>query len=205
MILASFRRTQSRILEEYAILLSITRKRISRKDITQRTVCEALGTRFFTLLELLIPEGIKVEIGERVYVGKGFRMKVEAVLRILNYEELSNVARTELRPQVVNIVKSEEQYFVNFFNNSIPVNIRLHELALIPGIGKKTMWKILEERKRAPFESFEDISKRADLKDPVDCLVERIMEELTSDVKHPLFVAKPIKKIYPRYALRASQ
>ena len=94
-------------------------------------------------------------------------------------------SRIELEYAIKDIVISREEEFVNFFNNSGPVNTRLHQLELIPGIGKKYMWEIIEEREKKPFESFEDISERVpSLSDPVGMLVNRVKQELdTTTVK----------------------
>ncbi|MEM1989229.1 MAG: DUF655 domain-containing protein, partial [Candidatus Bathyarchaeia archaeon] len=77
---------------------------------------------------------------------------------------------------------------VNFFNTSKPVTPRMHSLELIPGIGKKYMWKIIEERGKKPFESFQDLQRRTGVPNPVKLIVKRIIEELSSsDCKYRLF------------------
>ena len=63
----------------------------------------------------------------------------------------------------------------------------MHALELIPGIGKKLMWQILEERERRPFESFEDLQRRVNIPDPVKLLTRRILRELSEDEKYFLF------------------
>ena len=45
------------------------------------------------------------------------------------------------------IIVLREQDFVLFFNKSISITPKLHMLHLLPGIGKKLMWEILEERR----------------------------------------------------------
>ena len=42
---------------------------------------------------------------------------------------------------------------IEFFNKAAPLTTRMHQLELLPGLGKKHMWEIIEERKDKPFES----------------------------------------------------
>jgi putative nucleotide binding protein len=79
---------------------------------------------------------------------------------------------------------------VDFYNDAQPITLQLHQLNLLPGIGKKLRNNILEERKRGPFESFEDLGSRVSgLHNPKEVLVERILEELREeDLKYRTFV-----------------
>jgi len=65
-------------------------------------------------------------------------------------------------------------------------------LELLPGLGKKTMWAILEERKKGPFKSFEDLGKRIPtIHHPEKLLAKRIeMEIANPGEKYHLFVAR---------------
>jgi putative nucleotide binding protein len=58
------------------------------------------------------------------------------------------------------------------------------------------MWDIINERKKEPFKSFEDIKKRIKLMpDPINSIVKRIMEELENgNVRYRLFVAGPVRR-----------
>ena len=65
----------------------------------------------------------------------------------------------------------------------------MHQIELLPGLGKKHMWEIIEARKTAPFKDFEDIKKRVKLMpDPKKIIINRIISEITGDEKHHLFV-----------------
>jgi putative nucleotide binding protein len=100
---------------------------------------------------------------------------------------LTASAKAEL-PSVINrIVLNRENWFVNFFNTARAVTPRMHALELVPGIGKKYMWQVINERTRKPFESFEDLQKRTELPNPVKLITKRVMEELEGDSKYRLF------------------
>ncbi|EQD68094.1 protein containing DUF655 [mine drainage metagenome] len=80
--------------------------------------------------------------------------------------------------------------FLRFFNEAPAVSRRFHLLELLPGIGKKTMQQIVDERKRAPFSSFDEMEQRLHLKSPELLIVGRIEEELRGvPDKYRLFVA----------------
>jgi putative nucleotide binding protein len=65
---------------------------------------------------------------------------------------------------------------------------RLHALELIPGIGKTFMKQIVNERERKKFESFQELSKRVGVRDPVNLVARRIVEELSGGSRISLFV-----------------
>ena len=64
----------------------------------------------------------------------------------------------------------------------------MHQLELLPGLGKKHMWEIIDERKFEPFKSFEDIKKRIKLMpDPKKIIINRILKEILGNEKHHIF------------------
>ena len=65
----------------------------------------------------------------------------------------------------------------------------MHQLELLPGLGKKHMWQILDERKEKLFEDFNDVKKRIKLMpDPQKIIIKRILKELEGKEKHRVFV-----------------
>lgn len=170
-------------------------------------VVQLIGDKHFTLMDATPRPGAEFEILERVYVGpdEELRVKVQRVFTDIEYGDLTAFARDTLRQAVEEIVKNREREFVEFFNIAGPISLRFHSLELLPGVGKKTVARILEQREHRRFESFEDIRERTHL-DPVKVLVERILEELAGDQKYYLFVRPPkreaegpVPPIYLRY------
>ena len=147
-----------------------------------------IGEKTFSLLEVVLKEGEFVAIQDRLYIGPGKRDKVKYIKRRLRIDELSQSARAELEYAIQEIVKQREKEFVEFFNTAKPITPRRHELELIPGIGKRLMQRILEEREREPFKSFEDIEKRTGIKNVAEAIAKRIIIELLGKDKHYLFV-----------------
>ena len=153
-------------------------------------IAQAVGKKNFTLLELVPRRGIKLDVGEEVYIGEGKRDKVYYILGKLDYAKISESGKKFFEEFVEKRVMEDEKKFVDFFNTSQAINTRLHQLELIPGFGKKHTQAILDERKEKPFESFEDLKKRiSNLPDPRTAIVKRIVEELKGEERHLLFVS----------------
>lgn len=152
-------------------------------------LAQVIGEKYFTLLELSVRKEKSPLVMDRLYIGKGERDVVNRIKRKLKFEELTPSAKKELPFVVENIVRQREAEFVDFFNKAEPITTKMHQLELLPGVGKKTMWAILEERKREPFKSFEDISKRVKGVQPVKLVVSRIIYEIQNPTaKYHLFV-----------------
>ena len=129
-----------------------------------------------------------------MYIGKEIEMRAEVlhVKRRVGYEELTTAAQKELPFVVQETVKEKEDKFVDFFNRAQAITTRFHMLELLPGLGKKTMWAILEERKKGPFKSFEDLAKRVSaIRHPDKLIAKRIeMEIANPGEKYHIFVAR---------------
>jgi len=164
----------------------------------RRPVAYGVGESQFTLLELIPKTSATISIGERVYVGKELdkREKIAKVKGRIRYEDLTPTAHGELLYVLIDIVKKNEDRFIRFFNEAPPITTRFHSLELLPGLGKKTMLEIIEERKREPFKSFEDISKRVkSIHHPEKLIAKRILEELQDPAqKYRLFTRPPFVK-----------
>lgn len=182
---------QSRRYEEYAYVLDFTlRGRSTTVRGREGVIVTAIGESRLTLLEILGTPNSNFEIASKVYIGKEGRTNVDLVLGKLTYEKLSNTARQELAGVVEMIVQNNERYFINYLNNAQPLTPRIHALDLIPGIGKMFIKTMLAERDKKQFESYEDLQERVGLKDPVQQISKRIMEEIIGDARMNLFVKK---------------
>src|SRR4030066_1417910 len=148
---------------------------------------QCVGEEFFSLLEALVKEGLALKPGDKVYVGKESRDEVTYIIGRVGFEELTGAAKAELPGVITRIVLNREEWFVNFFNTARAVTPRMHALELIPGIGKKYMWQVINERERRAFESYEDLQKRTELPRPVKVLTRRVMEEVQGDSKARCF------------------
>lgn len=161
-----------------------------RPQYQKPPIAFALGVEEFRLFEVTLEEDVSLTITDRFDADRASDSVTS--VRELDYEDLSTGAQAELEHAIRAIVEDDPQRFVDFYNDAQPITLRLHQLNLLPGIGKKLRNNILEERKRGPFESFEDLEERVSgLHSPKEVLVERIQEELREDdLKYRTFVRR---------------
>jgi len=162
-----------------------------RPAYQKSALAHAIGEATLGLYELTLAEDAEISIGDRVRIDPDADGRVTRA-REVDYDELSRGATQELEYAVAELIDANEERFVNFYNGAQPITLRLHQLNLLPGIGKKLRNKIIDERKRAPFEDFEDLADRVGgLHRPKEVLVERIIEELRDeDLKYKTFVGR---------------
>lgn len=157
----------------------------SRPQYQKEALAYAVGVDSFKLFELTLTDEADVGIVDRVDIDSEI---IDAV-REIEYDELSNSAVSELEYAIEAIIEADEQRFVDFYNDAQPITLRLHQLNLLPGIGKKLRNKIIDKRKRQPFESFDDLADRVGgLHDPKGVIAERILDEIRDeDLKYKIF------------------
>ncbi|MBD3249260.1 DUF655 domain-containing protein [Candidatus Woesearchaeota archaeon] len=161
----------------------------TRPSYQKSPIAQAVGKEHFALLELVPKKGVFLQPYEEVYIGEGKREKIHHIVGKLPIDKITSTAKGELEFVIKDLIDKNENKFVEFFNNAQPMTTRRHQLELLPGLGKKHMWEIIEERKDKPFESFADIKKRVKLMpDPEKAIIKRIMQELQGKEKHFLFV-----------------
>ena len=179
--------------EETAIVLDFLPKGKSSAHKPE-PLAQVLGKRFFTLLEVVPKADLKIM--EEVSIGKEERDKIEFIKKRVTYKELTSTSVAEINKAIEKIIHDDNQRFLDFFNKSGSISIRMHQLELLPGLGKKHMLDLLDERKKKPFESFEDIEKRIKLMpNPVQTIVKRILMELQEDdLKHYIFARPPYQE-----------
>src|SRR3989344_4823956 len=143
--------------EEYAIVLDFLPHGYpfdSRPMHKKTPIAQAIGKDHFILLELVPKKGQFLQPYQEVYMGEGKRDHIHHILGKIPLSKLTHIAKGELHYIVKEIVEKNEKRFVDFFNSAGPINTRRHQIELLPGIGKKHMWEIIEKRKEKPFESF---------------------------------------------------
>ena len=173
--------------EEYAVVLDV----YSPSQFKDEINVQAIGTTLFTLLELAPKPGVSIKMGDKVYIGDGKRDEIQFIKRAIWPDKLTSDANAELEYVIYDIVKEKEEQFVSFFNNIGAITIRKHALELIPGVGKKYLKQILEQRDDKFFENFEDIEKRCSfLGDPIKAITTRIIKEMNDQEDFKLFVRK---------------
>ena len=152
-------------------------------------IAQAIGTKGFTLLQLVPRRGVKLEVDEEVYIGEGKRDKIYYILGKIPENRLTETAKERLHNFIEKEIAKDETRFVDFFNVAEAINTRLHQFELLPGFGKKHTEAILEQRNKKPFESLDDLKKRvANLPDPRRAIEKRLVEEITGKERYILFM-----------------
>ena len=156
----------------------------------------SVGENELKIFELMPKPNVKFEICERVYIGKNMekREKIAHVKRRIRYSELTKNAQAELIYALIDIVNADEKKFVDFYNNASPITTRYHSLELLPGLGKKTLKSILDERKKMLFTSFKDISVRTSIKQPERYIAKRMELELSDETQKYYLFVRPSKR-----------
>jgi putative nucleotide binding protein len=177
--------------DDWAIVLEFLQHGRTTMDRSQ-PVAQVIGEDYFSLLEVIVREDAAMKLEERVYIGDGKRDKVKYIRGRIEPKDLTAAAKDELPEIIDKIIKNKPQRFVDFFNRSGPLTTRMHSMELLPGIGKKHLWAIIDARKEKPFDSFADMRKRVPLlPDPEKLIVRRVMAELDGTDRYTIFVLKP--------------
>ncbi|MCL1983919.1 MAG: DUF655 domain-containing protein [Methanomassiliicoccaceae archaeon] len=180
-------------MEEYAHILDYLAQGLPTKSFAKsEPLCYAIGEEEFKLFEIVPKANANITIGDRVYIGKdaALRTQVDHIKKRVGFEELTSAAKAEMEFAIHDIVMMEQPRFIRFYNEAEAISLRKHMLEELPGLGKKTLIAILDERKKGAFKDFADLGTRVPLlKGPEKLIVKRIELELSDmTLKHYLFV-----------------
>jgi len=155
----------------------------------KKPLVQGVGEKHFVLMEMMPKENVAPRSHDKVYIGDGDRPVIDHVKRRIIYSEISHAAQMELPSVIEKIVVTNEDKFLVFFNEAYPITTRLHMLELLPGIGKKLMWGIIDARKKGKFASFKDLVERVKgLHTPEKLVMNRVIDELKDDnIKYRIF------------------
>ena len=143
----------------------------------------------FVLYEVKCNKDSEIKVQEKNEYEEFLKQnKLREVLKKIDYKDLTNTSKALIQPILETEVLNYEEEFINFFNNSTSITPRMHSLKLLPGVGQKHMWEIIEARNRQKFTTFQDISDRTSMSHPAKQVALRIIKELQREgVKYYLF------------------
>jgi len=164
----------------------------ARGSYQKKPLVQAVGEKDFVLMEMIPKEGVTPEIGTRVQISGKNRTVIDRINRRISYEGLSHGSQVELPYDLQQIVMQKEEKYVRFFNEAGPLTTRMHALELLPGIGKKLMWSVLNERKKGRFKNFQDLTERVKgIYNPEKLIANRIEDELKDPkIKYRIFTTE---------------
>ncbi|HEY9245910.1 MAG TPA: DUF655 domain-containing protein [Candidatus Methanoperedens sp.] len=178
--------------EEYAYVLDYLpygRPDDNRPMYQKKPLAQGIGETHFVLMEMIPKENVIPRAQDKVYIGERDRPVIDHVKRRITFNELTHGAQMELPAAIEKIVLADEKDFLSFFNDAYPITTRLHMLELLPGIGKKLMWGIIDERKKGKFTSFKNLVERVKgLHAPEKLIAHRVLDELKDEsIKYRVF------------------
>ncbi len=152
-------------------------------------IAQVLTFPDFVLYEVKCNRDSEIKVQEKnTYEEFLNQNKLREVLKKIDYKDLTNTSKALIQPILESEVLNYEELFINFFNNSTSITPRMHSLKLLPGVGQKHMWEIIEARNRQKFTTFQDISDRTSMSHPAKQIASRIVKELKREgVKYYLF------------------
>jgi len=152
-------------------------------------IAQVLTFPDFVLYEVKCNRDSEIKIQEKnTYEKFLIQNKLKEVSKKIDYKDLTNTSKALIQPLLEKEILNYEEEFLNFFNNSTSITPRMHSLKLLPGIGQKHMWELIEARNRQKFTTFQDITDRTSLSHPAKQIAQRIIKELQRDgIKYYLF------------------
>jgi len=126
--------------EENAIVLDFLPNGYALDDrpmYMKTPIAQAMGKEHFVLLELVPKKGIHLQLYDEVYIGEGKRDKIHHIVGKIPISKLTRTANSELEFAIKDTLKKNEKKYVDFFNNARPLSTRMHQIELLPGVGKK--------------------------------------------------------------------
>jgi putative nucleotide binding protein len=154
----------------------------------KKPIAQVLTFPDFVLYEVKTNKNSDIQVQEqKTYEEFLNEDKLREVLKKIDFNDLTNTSKALILTIIEKEVFTYEEEFIKFFNNSTSITPRMHALKLLPGVGQKHMWEIIETRERQKFVTFQDISDRTSISAPTKLIAQRIIKELSRDVKYYLF------------------
>ncbi len=151
---------------------------------------QAIETPDFNLFELSYKRGAEIKLQDKVVLGPN--SVVGKVRKRLKYHKLTQTSKDLLQSTIEMHIEDSEQLYLIFLNTAGPITTKRHKLSLLPGVGQKLLWEIIDHRNKTLFESYKDFDERIKSINNVKNLIsKRILNELIDDeAKHYLFVRR---------------
>ncbi|MHA2223943.1 MAG: DUF655 domain-containing protein [Candidatus Hodarchaeales archaeon] len=161
-------------------------KSLSRKRAEDyNPLAVVVTTNGFQFFDVILANNTKYSLRDTLTITFSNRKILQ--LNQIQYDQLSSSALKIIPEIIKQVVLKKESHYVAFLNQAHPLTTRMHQLQLLPGVGQKRMWAILEARKRALFVNFKDFTKRTGVSDPSSLFSNRIITELEEPPKYRLF------------------
>lgn len=143
---------------------------------------QAVATTSFALVDVTVTDASVLDQDDRLYVGPGAWDRVVGIDRQLSYHALPAVVQGLLGPMIEQIIRRNENRFIEAFNTTVLDDCDCHPLALLPGLSAACREAIIAERSQRRFIDFADLTDRVVCCDhPCAMVAERVLAELRGD------------------------
>ncbi|MHA2156759.1 MAG: DUF655 domain-containing protein [Candidatus Hodarchaeales archaeon] len=165
-------------------------KSLSRKSAEAfNPLAVVISINRLQFFDIILSRGKNVKAGQTIETS-ALKSDIFKINKI-GFNELSDSA-VDILPEIIKeIVILSESRFTNFLNHARPLTTQMHQLQLLPGIGNKRLWQIIEARRKTPFKDLNDFTERTGISDPIGLFSNRILQEIRGDEKYQLFIKKP--------------
>src|SRR3989338_960632 len=107
--------------EEYAIVLEYLPNGYPMEK-KMMPLAQVIGEDNFTLLEVVPRKGVRLEAGEKIYIGQGKRDKIYYILGRLDSTKLTESSKQQISEVIEKAISKNEKEFVDFFNKADAIN-----------------------------------------------------------------------------------
>ena len=140
------------------------------------------------------------DTGERVVISpnESERDKIESVLRIARYKDLSGQGKSDI-PQVIGeIILDNPEPYLSFFNKAGHLSRKMHSFGLLPALGRKLASQLAEMRGRSGWSTLEEVDESLKIIRPNFCVEELLAERFVQEMENPQDVPSLIELLLRR-------
>ena len=113
-------------MEDYAYVLDVLPegRPDSKRRFRREPLVYGLGIEEFKIFDMQPVAGAAINIGDKCYIGKETedRTQIDHVRARVNYSDLTHTAQSELSFVLDEIVKDNEEKFIQFYNHAGPIS-----------------------------------------------------------------------------------
>ena len=124
---------------------------VDRQQRNSTPIVQAIETPGFNLYEMYYNKSQELKVQEKVILTKDTGSKVGKVKRKLKYHGLTRTSKELLQSTIELHLDDREDLYVTFLNKAESITTKRHQLNLLPGVGQKLMWEIINQRQKKPF------------------------------------------------------
>lgn len=166
------------------------------RNFAPKPLIQAIETPGFNLFEIEYGRNVNVSVQEKIIITNKEDCKLGRIVKRLTYNSLTQTSKDLLLNTIELHIQDQEKLYLDFLNNAGPITKKRHMLNLLPGVGEKLMWDIINTRNMRKFDSLQDFDNRVSKCDIKNLIAKRILNEIIDDdSKHYIFVKRKAQQL----------